>query len=431
MHMPGNRFILALVVLPALLLAGQPGIGRAQETPPAQGQEPKGWNPAEQALIQSLSLSRLPPEPTDPSNHLLGHPEAEALGQKLFFDPRLSRNQHISCASCHQPERAFTDGLTVAQGLGTGLRNTPSLSGAAWQHWFFCYVRKDSLWSQALAPLETPEEHGLTRTEIVSFLLQDPDYRPALKRLADDAHRLGTDLPFPALPAAMPGGTVEQIRHWKALDTDLHQQVDYYFALTGKAIAAFVSTLRPPHSRVDTYAEALAKDQPSDGILSDTELQGLRLFIGPKAQCINCHSGPLLTNQDFHNIGTGLPPDAEGRAAALNRVRFDRFNCLGAFSDAGADDCRELQYMRQDRAHLRGSFKTPGLRNVSNTAPYFHHGQAATLEAVLAHYLQLGKHPDVPPTHAPDIDLTDTETAQLIAFLKALAADTPALDPTP
>ncbi|MCB1637748.1 MAG: hypothetical protein KDI15_02755, partial [Thiothrix sp.] len=295
--------------------------------------------------------------------------------------------------------------------------------------------RKDSLWSQALAPLETPEEHGLTRTEVVSFLLQDPDYRPALDALADEAHKVGTDSPFPTLPAAMPDGTVEQIRNWKALDNDQRQQVDYYFALVGKVIAAFVSTLKPAHSRFDTYADALAENKPTDGLLSDTELQGLRLFIGPKAQCLNCHSGPLLTNQDFHNIGTGLPNDAEGRAAALNRVRFDRFNCLGPFSDAGPDDCRELQYMRQDRSHLRGSFKTPSLRNVSNTAPYFHHGQATTLEAVLAHYHQLGKNPDAPPTHAPGIDLTTTEMAHLVAFLKTLAADSPTstagLDPVP
>ena len=131
-----------------------------------------------------------------------------------------------------------------------------------------------------------------------------------------------------------------------------------------------------------------ATPQPG-GLLRADEVRGLRLFIG-KAQCVSCHNGPLLSDQQFHN--TGVPPrDAarpdRGRAAATAAVRSDEFNCLGPFSDARPEQCQELRFMVTDDPALEGAFKTPGLRGVADRPPYMHAGQFATLEQVVRHYV--------------------------------------------
>ena len=131
----------------------------------------------QQELVSLRSLAALPANAIkDVSNRYLHNADAAALGQALFFDKRFSRNGQIACASCHQADKQFADGLSVAQALGTGSRNTPSLLGVAQQHWFFWDGRKDSLWSQALAPWENPLEHGFTRTEAVKLLATDAHY---------------------------------------------------------------------------------------------------------------------------------------------------------------------------------------------------------------------------------------------------------------
>jgi len=148
---------------------------------------------------------------------------------------------------------------------------------------------------------------------------------------------------------------------------------------------------------------------------------GLRFFIGP-ARCTNCHNGPLLTNQAFHN--TGVPPAAgrapdPGRGAGIGLVQADEFNCLSRWSDADADDCAALRFLRDDADFFAGAFKPPTLRNVARTAPYMHAGQISTLSDVLRHYRDapaaaLG-HSELEP-----LGLTDAEIAQLEAFLRSL-----------
>ncbi|MDH5584142.1 MAG: cytochrome-c peroxidase, partial [Gammaproteobacteria bacterium] len=103
-----------------------------------------------------MSLPELPP---DPSNAVADNPLAAEFGRMLFFDTRLSANGAVSCATCHQPERGFTDGLQKAQAMGTTLRHTPGIAGMAYSPWQFWDGRRDSQWSQALAPLEDANEH--------------------------------------------------------------------------------------------------------------------------------------------------------------------------------------------------------------------------------------------------------------------------------
>src|SRR5690606_15553813 len=107
----------------------------------------------------SLSIKSLPPLPPDPSNRYGDDPRAAALGHQLFFDTRLSANGKVSCATCHDPGRDFQDGLPLAVGVGTNTRRTMPIAGTAYSPWMFWDGRKDSQWSQALGPLESPVEH--------------------------------------------------------------------------------------------------------------------------------------------------------------------------------------------------------------------------------------------------------------------------------
>ena len=120
---------------------------------------PKPWSVAEIAILESMSLENLPPLPNDPSNAVADDPRAAELGHALFFDTRLSLNGGVSCATCHQPERKFTDGLVKGQAIGTSNRHTPSIIGTAYSPWLYWDGRRDSQWSQALSPLEDENEH--------------------------------------------------------------------------------------------------------------------------------------------------------------------------------------------------------------------------------------------------------------------------------
>ena len=383
------------------------------------------WSADDKALIAAMSLDRLPPAPRDPSNAVEAMPAAVALGQRLFDDKRFSRNQAVSCASCHEPQRQFQDGRPVGQGIGTGARRTMPIAGVAHGAWFFWDGRKDSLWSQALGPLEDAVEHGSNRTRIA--------------RLIGANHRAGYEAVFGPLPDlsglptdAGPLGDAQERAAWQAMPTARRHEVNRVFANLGKAVAAYERTLMPAESRFDRYARAVvAGDAAGQQVLSAQELSGLRLFLG-KGQCATCHNGPLLTDQHFHN--TGLPqrdaarPDG-GRASATARVSSDEFNCLGPFSDAPKQACEELRFMVSDDPALEGAFKTPGLRNVALRAPYMHAGQFANLDEVVAHYARSPKavvghselaHEGTGHAERKPIRLSGAEARDLVAFLKTL-----------
>ena len=386
---------------------------------------PERWSESEATLIASLSLSALPPPRPDPSNAVADDERAAALGQRLFFDPRLSANGAVSCASCHRPELAFTDGLPVAVGIGTGQRHTPGLLGVAHSPWFYWDGRRDSQWAQALTPLETHFEQGAGRAAIVRLLASDPEYQPVYEEI------FGA-LPDPArLPdAASPLGGDAEREAWHRLDADLRFAVSTAFANAGKALAAYQRTLLPARASFDAYADALAREgetrrRRQGYTLSREELAGLALFIG-EAQCVNCHNGPLFTNHDFHNTGI-LPLAGElpslGRFDGVRLAREDAFNCLGEFSDAAPGQCAELRFAK-DNGELAGAHKTPGLRNVSLTAPYMHTGQIATLAQVLRHYNEA---PTAMLGHneAKPLGLSHRQLRQLEAFLHTLEAAPP------
>jgi len=144
---------------------------------------PPDWTEPEIIVLKSLWLESLPDLPPDPSNAVADNPAAVEFGRQLFFDTRLSANGGISCATCHQQERRFTDGLRKAQAIGTTLRHTPSIVGTAYSPWQFWDGRRDSQWSQALAPLEDANEHATDRAQVVNLIADDPAYRLSYESL--------------------------------------------------------------------------------------------------------------------------------------------------------------------------------------------------------------------------------------------------------
>jgi cytochrome c peroxidase len=400
------------------------GFSRATAAPAAMRAD--SWTAKEMEVLAAMRLDNLPPLPRDPSNAVEAVGAAATLGNRFFADVRFSRNQAVSCATCHAPDRQFQDGLAVGNGIGTGSRRTMPIAGAAYNAWFFWDGRKDSLWSQALGPLEDAVEHGSNRTRIAKLVHRH--YKEEYESLFGPMPDL-TGLPDDAAPQ----GSAAERAAWQGLDPKRREDVNRIFANLGKAIAAYERTLTLGESRFDRYARAVSVgDRNGMQALSPQEVSGVRLFLG-KGQCATCHSGPLFTDQHFHN--TGVPardsayPD-RGRYAATAKVQRDEFNCLGTYSDAPKEACQELRFIVTDDPGLEGAFKTPSLRNVALRPPYMHAGQFASLDEVIDHYV---KSPSAAVGHSElahggrghadrkPIRLSESEARDIVAFLRALS----------
>lgn len=298
------------------------------------------------ARIESVPLSFRAETPALPG-------EAE-LGRLLFFDPRLSRERAMSCASCHQPALAWTDGLPKARGKGHEelLRNTPSLFDVAERAPFFRDGRAPSLEAQALAVIQDRRELDLTLPELEARLKAVPEY---LRRFREV---------YGAAPEA---------------------------GLAARAIASFERGLRSPRrSPFDAFREGRAALPPAAA-------RGLVLFSG-KARCVLCHSGPDLTDGFFHNTGHGResPPDP------------------GRFSVVPID-------------YAFRAFKTPSLREIVWTAPYFHDGRLEDLRSVVEFYDRGGDDAEERDALIEPLGLTAREKRDLVAFLESLSSPLPAV----
>jgi cytochrome c peroxidase len=203
------------------------------------------------------------------------------------------------------------------------------------------------------------------------------------------------------------------------------------FVNIGKAIAAYERQIAFGASRFDQYVAAVTSGQPDQGILTDDEIAGLRLFIG-RANCTQCHSGPLLTSNEFHN--TGVPPRPEltidhGRLTGATAVLNDEFNCRSEWSDA-REHCPELEFIVTGEHTLDRAYKVPSLRNVAERAPYMDAGQFAPLAQVLDHY---NRAPAAAIGHSElrPLRLKAVELRQLEAFLRTLTGPVGATDRAP
>ena len=335
------------------------------------------------------------PWTADPGNRVSGNAAAIRLGHDLFFEPRLSANKRVACASCHNPTQGFQDGRTVARGLVDGVRNTPGLLDVRHQRWFGWDGAHDSLWSASLRPILDAREMGGSAAR-AARVLRD-------KAALDCHYRLAFGKPS------------------HASDPDLLVNI-------AKAIAAWQETLVSPPTPFDRFRDALAlKDVQVVAAYPAAAKRGLRLFLG-RGQCATCHAGPQFSNGEFGDIGvpifvkpTGVDP---GRQGGIKRLLASPNNLLDAHNDdATRNNATGTKYLRPEHRNF-GEFKVPSLRNLKLTAPYMHNGSLATLREVVRHYSELDEdrlHADGERILKP-LNLSETETDDLVAFLDSLSS---------
>jgi cytochrome c peroxidase len=372
----------------------------------------------------AMKLSPVPAPPPNPTNRVADDPAAAILGQTLFFDPGLSRNGEVSCATCHEPDTAFTDGKALAEGLEVGTINTPTVLGAAHHRWLFVDGRADTLWSQALAPIENDLEMGSARTDAIRYIASTPGLAAQYTAIFGPLPDVSDTARFPV--AARPGTP-----GWEAMaEEDRHRVTEAYVNL-GKSIEAYERLLQPGESSFDRWVASIGRGKRDDTLIPPQAIRGFELFAGD-AGCRQCHFGPMISDLEFHDLA--LPPrDAHappmpGRGGGYALLRQSEFRADGPWSDAPASTrARRAAAARIGPEHW-GSFRTPSLRNVAQTAPYMHSGQFQTLGEVLAFYntleQQVRRHHHAEAVLQP-LDFTPEQLADLEAFLQSLSGDPP------
>ena len=306
-------------------------------------------------------------------------PEKVALGRKLYFDKRLSKDGSVSCATCHDPAKGFADGRSVAEGIGgkKGARNSPTVLNAIFNEFQFWDGRAPSLEEQAKGPIDNPVEMGFANhDEAVAVVRGVPEY----------------DQEFRKLYGRPP--TIDDI--------------------VG-AIATFERTVVSGNSRFDRF---MAGDKAA---LPEAAARGWELWNG-KARCNTCHpfgdATPNFSDNKFHNIGVA----AKNRDfAALAR----KAATVSAPEDLAFDkDYTELgRFIATRQPKDIGAFKTPGLRDVASTAPYMHDGSEATLLDVVKFYDRGGEPNPYLDGGIVPLKLTEQETTDLVAFLESLTGE--------
>lgn len=363
--------------------------------------------------VRYFSIWGLGAPPEDLSNRLQGNSVAIELGGKLFFDQGLSANGEVSCASCHVTDGQFIPNESIPAANDRKFRTVMPVIGAAYSRYFFWDGRSDSLWAQALAPLENPSEHNISRHDAVAHVIEH--YRPLLALLPDPEGRISRDID--ALKGLV--GTHEPATS---------EAINRLFVIIGKSIAAFEASLEMQPSEWDNVAQKILQHQA----LSPKEqhiYSGFKVFDSDQTRCSTCHTGPLMSDYAFHN--TAMPVNEKlgieaGLYGILPKLASNEFGCLSIYSDAVKEDCYHVTFIAKDPHVAFGAFKTPSLRAVDKRLSFGHAGQFSTLEQVLEHYQSapMGNHGRLfgkaSFSELKAFQLTDVEKQQLLAFLGAL-----------
>jgi len=362
-------WMVSVCIVSLVFVASQLGCPQGEPTPsppvtapvtePAAepGEEPAAGPEAQAAAELPKVPLGLPPVPVPADNPIT--PAKVALGKMLYFDNRLSKDGTISCATCHDPEMAWTEHTPTSTGIGNqvGGANSPTVINAAYAKTQFWDGRAASLEEQALGPIENPIEMGHELPAMIADLSKVSDYQAEFEKAFGD-----------------PEITSDRI---------------------AKAIASFERLVLSGNSPYDKFQDGQAD------ALTDAQKRGMDLFA--KVGCNRCHRPPEFSNYMFHNAGIGMdkdPPD-EGRKAVT-----------------GED------------GNL-GEFRVPALREVANTAPYFHDGSCKTLEGAVALMAAGGK--DNPNLSLMlkalrEKEISEEDQKDLVEFLKALSGEFPGKD---
>lgn len=320
--------------------------------------------------VDFIELGLLP-QVTFPTNNPYSE-EAYKLGFTLFHDGALSASKQIACASCHDPDLGWGDGRRVSFGHNrqAGKRNAPTLENSAFLPTLFWDGRAGSLEQQALMPIVDPVEMAFDLADLEARLSKDDNYQKLFKAA------YGED-----------GLSIDNM---------------------AKALATFQRTITSRRSDFDFFLLSISETDDRrkniyNQMLSDQALKGLDLFRR-KARCANCHYGPRLTDDKFHNLG-------------LTWYKRE-FQDLGRYTVSG-------------KAEDVGKFKTPGLRGVMNTKPWMHNGLFSSMRGILNIYdnggvpTEIDDQDPLSPVTSPllhKLDLSDDEKIAIVAFLESITA---------
>lgn len=285
--------------------------------------------------------------------------EKVELGKLLYFDPRMSKDGTVSCATCHEPTMAWAEDTPTSTGIKDqlGRRNSPTVINSAYAPELFWDGRAASLEEQALGPVQDPLEMGNTLENLVETMRGIPEYVERFEKV------FGTE------------PTAEGF---------------------AKAVAAFERTVLSGDSPYDRY---MAGDETA---MTEAQVRGMELF--QNVGCADCHMPPVFSDFSYYNAGVGMDKDEpdEGRKEVTG-FDFDM-----------------------------GAFRVPALRNVAETAPYFHDGSVSTLEEAVALMAAGGKdnpHRSSMFDYVRDAEITPEQQEDLVAFLKALSGEYPIVEP--
>jgi cytochrome c peroxidase len=309
------------------------------------------------------------------------------LGRQLYFDPRLSADGKVSCASCHTPDEGFARHTQFGVGISgqVGGRNSPPSYNRILSGPQFWDGRAISLEAQAIGPIANPIEMGNTHEECVATIKKSPVYEREFQLVfgelsIDTVAKAIATFERTLVTGPSPYDYEERLRPFADVDIDELKTDDPEL-----------------YQKYLSYKEA-AEQHP----MSDSAKRGRDLFFGTKGNCTACHVGANFSDEKYHNLGVGMDVDDEHLDHGREAVTKDEVD--------------------------RGAFKTPTVRNVEHSAPYMHDGSQKTLEEVVEWYAK-GGHPN-PHLDAKikKLDLNDQDKQDLVAFLKACSGDFPKIE---
>ncbi|AXT27120.1 hypothetical protein D1823_11345 [Ruegeria sp. AD91A] len=345
-------------------------------------------------IEQTLSFGPWPPSfQSDPSNRVSNNARAIALGEALFNDPVLSVDGAFSCASCHDPEQAFA--TSEARALGRVLldRNTPSLRNLAGLRWYGWGGKSDNLWAASLHPIIEEQEMAHS-PESLKTAMSESAY-------IDD---------FEAI-----FGVIQ------------NQGPELVLVNAAKALSAYLEILVTDRTQFDDFRDALERrDFPAAAYYPEAAQRGLQLFLG-RGNCVFCHNGPRFSNNEFHDASVPYFLNEtevdEGRFGGLNFLLSSLYTLDGDWNDdPDKQGAWAVRNVRRSHAEF-GTFRTPSLRGVAETAPYMHDGSLKDLNAVIRHYSKINTerlHADGEAILS-QLNLSEQEIADLVAFLMTLS----------
>ncbi|MBC8072956.1 MAG: hypothetical protein IAG13_31830 [Deltaproteobacteria bacterium] len=435
----------------------------ASSTTAADDDPAPDFTPEQWAALQALAPDPLPSPPADPTNAWADDPAAAAFGQRLFFTPIFSgrlldgdqngmgtslgnkgETGKVACTSCHVPDDGFSDTRSPSQqislGAGWGKRRAPSLLDVGHAQLLMWDGRHDAFYNQVFGPYESAAEMNSSRLFVAQQTFAS--FRGEFEAIFGAMPPLDDTARFPALSAELTGCTPLDGQAPFVCDGEIHgspgdgaefdamspadqDAVTRVVVNLGKALGAYQRLLSCGAGDFDAWMHG------DDTAVSNAAKRGAQLFVGD-AGCVDCHDGPLLSDQQFHNVGlvptlvaaSFIDVDDRGAAVGLAGALADPLNTAGEFSDG--DDGRLPAAVL---AEHEGAFRTPTLRCVAQRPSFFHTGQALGLAPVVAFFDRggdlRGGYPGVSEIYP--LGLGAGQRADLVAFLETL--DGPGPDP--